>query len=226
MSKRLFPWLFLLLPLAVSPALSETLPPRPPIDCAVKDNVEDADCQKKLTGLFTRKGDALTLKLDGGKSKTYTGNRAACDRGEVDKCVVYRMRGYYPSTQSYLIQRAYYEGGAHLFVSRRSGSETEMPEVPQLSPNAKYLISIDQNDTGERDHDIAIWSMQTDPPKLEFAYKATQYENWEVKAWKDDTHLSMTASINGTTSSYDQEAELVRNPRGWTLVLGKKTEHR
>ena len=98
-----------------------------------------------------------------------------------------------------------------------------MQAVPALSPNAKYLISIDQSEACERDHDIAIWSMQTDPPKLEFGYKATQYENWEVITWKDDTHLKMKAWVNGK-ASYDQEAELVRQGSGWSLVLGKKTE--
>ena len=33
----------------------------------------------------------------------------------------------------------------------------------------------------------------------------------------------MKAWVNGKTS-YDQEAELVRKDKGWTLVLGKKTD--
>ena len=49
------------------------------------------------------------------------------------------------------------------------------------------LLSIDQSDACDRSYDIAIWSMQTDPPKLEFKYQAKQYENWEVKAWESDT---------------------------------------
>jgi hypothetical protein len=65
--------------------------------------------------------------------------------------------------------------------------------------------------------------MQTDPPKLEFQYNAKQYENWEITAFESDTHLKMKAWINGKTS-YDQEAELVRNESGWALHLGKKTD--
>jgi len=67
--------------------------------------------------------------------------------------------------------------------------------------------------------------MLTDPPGLDFKYKAKQYENWEVTAWNDDGHISMKASINGTTS-YDQEAKLIRKASGWTLELGKKTDRR
>jgi hypothetical protein len=64
----LFPAIFLF----NSPAPGQSNPPQAPIACEVKNNVEDGACQNKLKGLFTRKGDTLTLKLDGGRSKTHT----------------------------------------------------------------------------------------------------------------------------------------------------------
>jgi hypothetical protein len=196
-----------------------------PIVCPGKDSAGNDACLQKLKSLFKIKGDALTVPLDGGKSKTYVSTPAACDgeTTDVQKCRAFSMLGYFPQTRSYLIVQALYECGVLLFVSRKTGSETVMQAVPALSPNAKYLISIDQSEACERDHDIAIWSMQADPPKLEFGYKATQYENWEVVAWKDDTHLKMKAWVNGN-GSYDQEAELIRQGSSWSLVLGKKTE--
>ena len=138
--------------------------------------------------LFARKGDTLTLKLNGAKSKINVGNAAACDgeNANVEKCVVFRMLRYFPPTQSYLVERARYEGGDHVFVSRRTGSETVMNAILVFSPNAKYLLAFDPDDTGDREYDIAIWFMQSDPLKLEFTYKANQYENWEVTAWADD----------------------------------------
>jgi hypothetical protein len=219
---------FSLLPgisLLTSPALGQTIPDQAPIVCNIKDNVEDAACRKQLKGLFTRNGDTLTLKLDGGQSKTYVSNLAACDGENADasKCLVFRVLSYFPRTQSYLVERGLYECGAYLFVSRHTGSETVMSAIPVLSPNAKYLLSIDQSDACDRKYDIAVWSMQTDPPKLEFKYEAKQYENWEVKAWENDTHIKMKAWINGKTS-YDQEAELVRNESDWTLELGSKAD--
>lgn len=200
-----------------------------PIVCADKDSVDDAACLQKLNGLSARAGDTLTIKLDGGKSKTYVGNRAACDGENVDtaKCRVYTLRGYFPKVQSYVIEEGHYECGVYLFVSRRTGSETIMQEIPVLSPNAKYLLSIDQSDACEREYDIAIWSLETDPPKLDFRYKAEQYENWEVKSWKNDTHIDMKASINGNGNTvYDQDAELVRKDSGWALELRGKSDHR
>jgi hypothetical protein len=217
--------LFPSVPLLTGPVMGQTSPAQAPIVCDVKDNVEDAACRNKLKGLFTRKGDTLTLKLDGGKSKTYVGNLAACDGENVDaaKCLAFKVLRYFPQTQSYLVEKGFYECGAYLFVRRHTGSETVMHEIPVLSPNAKYLLSIDQSDGCDREYDIAIWSMQKDPPSLEFKYQAKQYENWEVKGWENDTHIKMKAWVNGKTS-YDQEAELVRKDNGWTLDLGRKTD--
>jgi len=216
--------LFAAIPLLAVAAFGQTNPAQSPIACGVENNVEDADCQTKLKGLFTRKGDTLTLKLDGGKSKAYVGNAAACAGDNVDasKCLVFVVLKYFPQTRSFLVERGHYECGAYLFVSQRTGRETVMYSIPDLSPNAKYLISIDQSDACERKYDIAIWSMQKDPPKLEFKYNAKGYENWDVTAWENDTHIKLKGFINGE-APYDQEAVLVRYEKGWALELGGKT---
>jgi hypothetical protein len=206
-----------------SPALGQNSSAQSPIVCESKDDIEDAVCQNKLKGLFTREGDTLTLKLDDGKSKPYSGNRAACDGGDTSKCLIFRVLNYFSQTKSYLIRKIFYECGAYLLISRHTGSETIMYSIPVLSPNAKYLLSIDKSDACDRKYDIAIWSMQADPPKLEFNYLAAQYENWEVTAWENDARIKMKAWINGATS-YQQEAELIRKANGWTLDLGRKTD--
>jgi len=91
---------FLGVPLLTSSAFGQTRPAQPPITCEIKDNIEDAACRNKLKGLFTRKGDTLILRLDGGKSTTYVGNLAACDGENVDpsKCLVFRVLSYFPQT--------------------------------------------------------------------------------------------------------------------------------
>ena len=218
--------LFASLSLLAVAAFGQTNQAQSPIDCGIKDNVEDADCQHRLKELFTRKGDTLTLKLDGGKSKAYVSNTAACDGENVDvsKCLVFALLKYFPQVRSFLVEQGYYECGAYLIVSRRTGSETVMYSIPVLSPNGKYLLSIDQSDACDRKYDIAIWSMLTDPPKLEFKYNAKQYENWEVTAWENDPQIKLKGFIGGE-ASYDQEAELVRSESGWALQLGRKTAH-
>ncbi|MGY3454418.1 hypothetical protein [Bradyrhizobium sp. USDA 4353] len=195
-----------------------------PVECTIKDNVEDADCRTRLKGLFARKADTLTLMLEGGKTKAYRGNRAACDGDDVKNCVVYNLQRYFPAIESFVVSKSFYECGEYQLVSRRSGNVTVMSEVPQLSPSGKYLLSIDINDACERMYDIAIWSAQSDPPKLEFRYKAEQYENWEAVGWAADGRLKLRAQVNTEKGAYDQEAELVRDASGWKLALGKRID--
>jgi hypothetical protein len=213
--------LFLGIPSFVSSAFGQTAPAQLHVACEL-----DVTCKEELKNLLTRKGDALIVRLDGGRSKTYVSNLAACDGENVDfsKCIGFGLLDYFPQTRSYLIAKSYYECGDYLFVSRHTGSETIMSAIPVISPNGKYLLSIDQSDACDRKYDIAIWSVQTDPPKLEFKYQAKQYENWNVTAWEDDTHITIKAWINGKTS-YDQEAELVRSANSWALQLGEQTDH-
>lgn len=218
--------LFFGAPFLTASALCQTAPAQSPIACEIKANVEDATCQKILKDLITRKSDTLTLRLDGGKSKTYVSNLAACDgeNADVSKCIAFNVLRYFPQTRSYLIGAYHYECGHYLFVSRRTGSETAMFAIPVMSPNGKYLLSVDQDDACGRSYDITIWSVQTDPPELEFKYQAKQYENWSVVTWEDDRHIAMKAWISGKPS-YDQEAKLVRSANSWSLQLGKKVDH-
>lgn len=218
--------LFLGVSLLTGRALCQPAPVQSATVCEEsKDGMEDAACRKTLQGLFTRKGDRLTLRLDGGKSKTYVGNLAACEgpNGNAEKCVVFRVSSYFPKSQSYLVEKRFYECAVYLFVSGHTGSQTVMRAIPLLSPNAKYLLSIDNDDACERKYDIAIWSLETEPPKLEFIYQHKQYESWDLIAWEDDTHIKVKASFDANTS-YDQEAELVRTASHWTLQLGRKIE--
>jgi hypothetical protein len=193
-----------------------------PVECAIKDNVEDAACRTRLKGLFVRKADTLTLMLEDGKTKSYRGNRAACDGDEVEKCVVYKLLYYFPSIEYFVVSKSFYECGEYQLVSRRSGSVTVMSEVPQLSPSGQHLLSIDTDDACERKYDIAIWSAQSDPPKLEFRYKAEQYENWEVAGWDADDRLRLRAEVSTDKGAYTQDAELIRQDGSWKLVLGKR----
>jgi hypothetical protein len=211
--------------LLTNAALSQSAQPKSVIVCKNQDNVEDAACQAELKGLFTRKGNKLTLHLDGGKSRTFVSNLAACKDGDTENCVAFSVVRYFPQTQSYLVENGLYECGRYLFISRHTGSETIMSEIPVLSPNAKYLLLTDDSDACDRPYDIAIWSLQTDPPKLDYKYQTEAYENWELTAWEDDMHIKLKAFISSSSSQYDQEAELVRNAGKWTFQLGRKIDH-
>lgn len=68
-----------------------------PVECTIKDAVEDAACRTRLKGLFARKAETLALMLEGGKSKAYRGNRAACDGDDSETCVGCNLLRYFPA---------------------------------------------------------------------------------------------------------------------------------
>ena len=182
---------------------------------------ESNACLERLKGLAERAEDTLRLRLSIGKTKVYAGNSHACDEGQAEKCVGYRLARFYPSLQSFLVSVSFYECGHYELVSRRTGSIIEITTIPRISPGGKYLASTDDSDACDRAYDVAIWSTATDPPSLEMKYQPAQYENWQITSWNSDDHLGLKASINTETSQYDQEADAVRTADGWKLVLGK-----
>ncbi|NPU69024.1 hypothetical protein HL667_28755 [Bradyrhizobium sp. 83012] len=169
---------------------------------ARKDNVEDAACRTRLNGLFARKADTLTLMPEGGKAEAYRGSRAACDGDDIEKCGVYDLLRDFPAIDAFVVSKSLYECGEYQLVSRRSGNVTVTSEVPRLSPSGRCLLSIDNSDACERKYDVAIWSAQSDPQKLEFRYKAKPYENWEVAGWDADDRLRPRAEVSTDKGAY------------------------
>jgi hypothetical protein len=185
---------------------------------------ESSACLERFKGLVERAADTLRLRLSNGQTKVYSGNSHACDEGQAEKCVVYRLARFYPSLQSFLVSVSFYECGHYELVSRRTGSVIEISTIPRTSPGGKYLASTDDSDACDRKYDVAIWSTATDPPSLEMKYQPARYENWQITRWNGDDHLGLKASINAETNQYDQEAEAVRTADGWKLVLGKRID--
>jgi len=126
-------------------------------------NVESAGCLQRFKELAAREGEVLQLDLENGKTKVYTGNRKACEDGP-DKCLVFLLTAFYPSLQSFLVLASSYECGHYELISRRNGSvvKISVSTIPELSPNGKYLVSVDQSDACDRAYDLAIWSTSAD----------------------------------------------------------------
>jgi hypothetical protein len=188
-------------------------------------NVESADCLQRFEGLAAREGNVLRLNLENGKTKVYTGDANTCKSGP-DGCAVFKLAAFYPPLQSFLVLSASYECGHYELVSRRSGSVVKISDatVPELSPNGKYLVSVDQSDACDRPYDLAIWSTSTDPPVQEFKYRAKRYENWSVASWPSDDRIKLMVFINDRDGSFDQDAEAIRSGKEWKIVTSRKVK--
>jgi hypothetical protein len=203
-------------------AHAEDNPQFQPILCEPDRNdtlMESAECLDRFWELATRDGDVLRLNLENGKTKTYLGDRKDCEDGHADKCVVFRLVAFYPSLQSFLVEKGLYECRYYELVSRQTDGIVKFSTVPEWSPNGKYLIGIDKNDLCDRDYDLAIWSAG-DPPALELnRHNERFYENWTIVGWNGDDRIRLQVFTNSTEGSYERPSSGMQVSRLVTYLL-------
>jgi hypothetical protein len=208
-------------------AAKDTPPPRPVLCKETDQHRESADCLERFKGLATREGDVLRLNLENGKTKDYADVNDGCDPF---KCAAYHLAALYPSLQSFLVEKIIPECAEYELMNRRSGNILKLSTAPELSPDGKYLVSIDQDELCERAYDLAIWSTRADPPVLELKHKskAGRYEYWEIAGWAGDDRIKLKVWVNEADrkppESYDQDVEAVRSGKGWKLVWGRRVD--
>jgi hypothetical protein len=166
---------------AVAPAWAESSAPsqQSPIppekgDVQLKDDLscleDEMACLDKLSGIVERDGDHLRLKLANGKAKVFTTTRQACDAGMYEKCLQYRLVGYYSRQGLFLVGVGFYlEGGTFFLVSARTGEHARIDEIPHFSPSGKRLAVVSASESGG-ENSIEILSTASDPPGSEWRY--------------------------------------------------------
>lgn len=183
----------------------------------------EAPCLTQLAGLVERKGGVLRLKLQNGQFKTFTDVTVGCDAEKFDfsKCFSFQLVGYRHAQQAFIIDVSYYEGGVVKLVSSRTGNEVATATVPHYSPNGTRLISVDQNEMGDRKYDIAIMSSDGDPVRPEWEYRTPQgdrYEVWTFLSWVGDDRIRLSATVfDGKGKAQDHETVAIRTGQGWQL---------
>jgi len=173
----------------------------------------EAACLKRLIDIVSRKGDLLRVKLQNGKTKIYKSESQACRDNVVEKCVSYRLKGFFPTHQLILIQRAVYEGAPQdLLLSRKTGSELEIMGPPRFSASGIRFVSAGCDEEEAMFCGLGIWSIESDPAKLEWRYNGA---GLEFKEWRGDDHVNLSVEQwNGNKSSVTG-AELSRTNGKW-----------
>ena len=70
--------------------------------------------------------------------------------------------------------------------------------------------------------EIAIYAVQMNSLKLEWSYKASEYEMWNFVAWDGDERIKLRVTLwtvdrSGTRVLATQNAEVQRTILGWQL---------
>src|SRR5262249_14691867 len=80
--------------LVAEPALAQQRQPTEEVHCLKEESKSEDSiqverrCLQRLTGLASRRGDALRLTLEDGSFKTFVDNKRACAEGDAEKCLL------------------------------------------------------------------------------------------------------------------------------------------
>jgi hypothetical protein len=168
-----------------------------------------------LAAVAKRDGGILTLKLTNGKTKIISDAKECGDTDQEASCVTHRLVGYI-GEQQFIVHVVPYECPYVLLVNRRNGEETALGAWPHLSPNKKRFVVTDARDPGNcsPEYAVAIFSLASDPPRLEWRYIPEGFEYYGVDAWNGDNRLRLWAmGDNGKQTASD----LTLTAQGWQL---------
>jgi hypothetical protein len=178
---------------------------------------DEKSCLTQFADVAKREGHSLSLKLKNGKTKVLSDAKECDDPDKEGDCYTYRLVGYIEDRQ-FIVSVAPYECGYNLMVDRRTGKETKLGGWPVLSPNRKRFVVTDTFATGEctADYNIAIFSLASDPPRLEWYYTAdTDHEDYFIDGWDGENRVLMQGNGNGK----DHPSDLKHTAQGWQLRL-------
>jgi len=214
--------------LCVSPAHAQQRVPASDVHCEAGTQQKDisakleAKCLSQMKGLASRSGDKLRLVLNDGRIKTISGNSRACQDGDAQKCLEYRLAAYYPAEQLFVIDEHAYESSGAIVVNAQTGAITRMEDRPRMAPGRERLVVAFSSEAWEVKRDIAVYKIEPDAVRLEWSYKAKDYEMWELGAWDVDDRIKLRVTLYAANSSgkselTTQDAELLRTSAGWRL---------
>ena len=179
-----------------------------------------AKCLSRMKGIAVRSGDALRISLQNGKTKSLLSNNRACEEGNAEKCVDYRLEAYYPGLHLFVLTARLYEANSVLVVNGTTGAATNMDDSPHLSPNGERLVVAFSSEAWSTDRDIAVYRIENGALRLEWSYKAKDYEQWKFVAWDGDARIKLRVTLHGEDQSgglTTRDADLQLTDAGWRL---------
>lgn len=120
---------------------------------------EDA-LKVKYPQLIQNIGDGISIKLYDGTIKKYLPERDEKDHPDYCSICSYKVIQEYPVIDSVLILRAYYEGMDYILLNLKTGNETIIANPPVISPDYKYLLSINSDlEAGYTENELNIYAI-------------------------------------------------------------------
>jgi len=197
--------------------------PRPMVAPGTDLRCREEDCLRQLRGRARRDGDHLHLTLTNGKTRTFTTTTDACEAGIYEKCLQYRLIGYYARHRYFIVDVGFlYHGGVTFLVSGRNGEHISLDESPRFSPGGTRIAAVSASESADHGtNSIEVWSTASDPPRSEWRHvlPEDEYSLYQFVGWDGEDRLKMKVTTRiGEELHEDLPVEAVRTKDGWKLM--------
>jgi hypothetical protein len=119
--------------------------------------------RRRSKGRFRRRGNTLSIALEGGKSVLLRDYWSDVDHGRD-----YSYIEFIPQINQHLVHVQYYEGRSFWLVDAKSGKRTEICGVPILAPHGGRFACYDANE--EDGSSVEIWRITTSGFRREWVF--------------------------------------------------------
>jgi hypothetical protein len=176
---------------------------------------QEGPCLSLLKDVASRTRGKLTLQASNGTAKVLSDSKECQNGSEAAGCIENRLVGDI-ADQQFVVFRTGVEWEEVVLVSHRTGAETELEDWPHLSPGKKRFVVVAYSDEWDIKRAIAIFSMASDPPTLEWSLPnpSDKKHYYEFHGWNgDDLVLLRTLADDGAELATD----LTLTAQGWQL---------
>jgi len=111
-------------------------------------------------GRADRKGGTLTLRFSNGTSRAYI-NKGDCET-LLGMCQAFVLIAFVGTADFFMVSEQFYERNRCLIVDSRTGRETELPDIPYLSPDGDRFLVVNGTDGGGAYWPLQIWRRRGD----------------------------------------------------------------
>lgn len=186
----------------------------PPSNALVEQEVHcdvEAKCLAKLSGIASRSGKNLSLKLDNGSTKLFR-NTDSCEIVGAS-CEFMSLLDYRPLQHLFVLSAKYYESYGSLIVSGRTGQVFRVDDAePHFSPDGKRFVVVAADEQDGEDL-VAIFSTSAFPPVQEWSHRPKSLSTmYKFIGWSGNDRVKLR------TYERNSDADVSLTSTGWRLT--------
>lgn len=167
----------------------------------------------------TRDGGVLKLRLTGDKWIELR-DKDEASGAKADEVVLYSLRDYIESAQSFLIHNQYYEGGSYSLVSSKSGRAFLLDDVPIFSADYQRFITVSVCDAYCSSR-IRIWRLIQGGWEIEWDYPLSEYWASGSAKWLNNQNIEIIKEVADVKASIPSKGKYVWIKKPFRVTLSR-----